>query len=158
MKTQNEVCQADLPRGFQSRRGIQEQPLRYAPKYNRRSVLKKLAVQRGKTKESLISFRRIPSSIGQDCKMKKLSLTIPQGWQRLASLRLRWKLVIIAFAALLVFLLSKGPPPGQNHFVYLADAFLHGKLGVSGGGTDLAEIVPFNGSYYVVYQIGRAHV
>jgi len=83
--------------------------------------------------------------------MKKLSLTIPQGWQRLASLRLRWKLVIIAFAALLVFLLSKGPPPGQNHFVYLADAFLHGKLGVSGGGTVLAEIVPFNGSYYVVY-------
>jgi len=83
--------------------------------------------------------------------MKKLSLTIPQGWQRLASLRLRWKLVIIAFAALLVFLLSKGPPPGQNHFVYLADAFLHGKLGVSGGGTVLAEIVPFNGNYYVVY-------
>ena len=62
MKTQNEVYQADLPRGFQSRRGIQEQPLRYAPKYNRRSVLKKLAIQPGKIKEALISFRRIPSS------------------------------------------------------------------------------------------------
>jgi hypothetical protein len=33
----------------------------------------------------------------------------------------------------------------------LADAFLHGKLGVSGGGTGLAEIVPFNGNYFVVY-------
>jgi hypothetical protein len=83
--------------------------------------------------------------------MTKLRLAKPQGWQRIASLRLCWKLLIIALAALLVFLLSKGPPPGQNHFVYLADAFLHGKLGVSGGGTVLAEIVPFSGSYYVVY-------
>jgi 4-amino-4-deoxy-L-arabinose transferase-like glycosyltransferase len=53
--------------------------------------------------------------------------------------------------SLLVFVLSKGPPPGQNHFVYLAEAFLHGKLGVSGGRTVLAEIVPFHGNYYVVY-------
>jgi len=83
--------------------------------------------------------------------MTKLSLEKPQGWQRIASLRLRWKLLIIALAALLVFLLSKGSPPGQNHFVYLADAFLHGRLGVSDGGTVLAEIVPFNGNYYVVY-------
>jgi len=74
-----------------------------------------------------------------------------QGWQRIVSLRLRWKLLLIALVALLVFLLSKGAPVGQNHFVYLADAFLHGKLGVSGGGTSLAEIVPFNGNYFVVY-------
>ena len=53
--------------------------------------------------------------------------------------------------SLACFSTIKGPPPGQNHFVYLADAFLHGKLGVSGGGTVLAEIVPFNGNYYVVY-------
>jgi 4-amino-4-deoxy-L-arabinose transferase-like glycosyltransferase len=83
--------------------------------------------------------------------MTKLSMAKPQGWPRIAPLRLRWKLLIIALVALLVFLLSKGSPPGQNHFVYLADAFLHGKLGVSGRGTVLAEIVPFNGSYYVVY-------
>ncbi len=68
-----------------------------------------------------------------------------------ASLRTLWKLVIIALVALLVFVLSKGPPPGQNHFVYLADAFLHGRLGVTGGGTALAEIVPFHGNFYVVY-------
>ncbi|MGE5533763.1 MAG: hypothetical protein ACM3UN_05385, partial [Bacillota bacterium] len=53
--------------------------------------------------------------------------------------------------ALMVFLLTKGPPPGQNHFVYLAEAFLHGRLGVTGGGSVLAEIVPYNGSFYVVY-------
>ena len=72
-------------------------------------------------------------------------------YQNVASLRLRSKLIIIALISLIVFLLSKGPPPGQNHFVYLADAFLHGRLGVTGGGTSLAEIVPFNGNYYVVY-------
>ncbi len=70
---------------------------------------------------------------------------------KVASLRTRWKLVLIALVALLVFLLSKGPPPGQNHFVYLADAFLHGRLGVTGGGTALAEIVSFHGNFYVVY-------
>lgn len=83
--------------------------------------------------------------------MTRKSLTMSQGWRRIASLRLRWKLLIIALVALLIFFLSKGPFPGQNHFVYLADAFLHGRLGVSGGGTALAEIVPFNGSYFVVY-------
>lgn len=76
---------------------------------------------------------------------------ISQGWRRVASLKLRWKFLIIALVALLVFFLSKGPSPGQNHFVYLADAFLHSRLGVSDGGTALAEIVPFNGSFYVVY-------
>jgi 4-amino-4-deoxy-L-arabinose transferase-like glycosyltransferase len=77
--------------------------------------------------------------------------TISRIFQRVLSLRIRWKLLIIAVAAFLVFLIFKGPPPGQNHFVYLADAFLHGNLGVSGGGMGLAEIVPFNGSYFVVY-------
>ena len=83
--------------------------------------------------------------------MTQKSLMISQGWQRITSLRLRWKLLVIALVALLVFFLSKGPSPGQNHFVYLADAFLHGRLGVSDGGTALAEIVPFNGNYFVVY-------
>jgi len=54
-------------------------------------------------------------------------------------------------AALLVFLLTKAPSPGQNHFVYLAEALLHGRLDVTGGGTVLAEIVPYHGNFYVVY-------
>ncbi len=83
--------------------------------------------------------------------MTKVNQAISQVWVDLVSLRLRWKLLIIALVALFVFVLSKGPPPGQDHFVYLADAFLHGRLGVSGGGTALAEIVPFNGNYFVVY-------
>jgi hypothetical protein len=49
------------------------------------------------------------------------------------------------------FFLSKGSSPGQNHFVYLANAFLHDILGVSDWGTALAEIVPFNGNYFVFY-------
>ena len=83
--------------------------------------------------------------------MPKIAQKATQIYQKLAGLRIRWKLLLIALVALLVFLLSKGPSPGQNHFVYLADAFLHGRLGVTGGGTSLAEIVPFNGNYYVVY-------
>lgn len=47
--------------------------------------------------------------------------------------------------------LTKGPPPGQNHFIFLAEAFLHGKLGLSGSGTLLAELVNYHGNYYVVY-------
>lgn len=83
--------------------------------------------------------------------MSKVSLELSRVYQNLSSLRIRYKLLIIALLALLVFLLSKDSPPGQNHFIYLADAFLHGRLGVTGGGTSLAEIVPYNGSYYVVY-------
>jgi 4-amino-4-deoxy-L-arabinose transferase-like glycosyltransferase len=83
--------------------------------------------------------------------MNGISLALSRVCQRVASLRIRWKLLIIAVVALTVFFLTKGPPPGQNHFVYLADAFLHGRLGLSGSGTSLAEIVNNNGNYYVVY-------
>jgi hypothetical protein len=83
--------------------------------------------------------------------MSKVSLALLRVYQNLSSLRVHYKLLIIALISLLVFLLSKDSPPGQNHFIYLSDAFLHGRLGVTGGGTSLAEIVPYNGSYYVVY-------
>lgn len=83
--------------------------------------------------------------------MKSLPPTLLKAYAKLKSMRIRWKLLLIVLVAFLFFLASKGPAPGQNHFVYLADAFLHGRLGVSGGGEGLAEIVPFNGNYYVVY-------
>jgi hypothetical protein len=83
--------------------------------------------------------------------MKPLKATMAKVYENVAYLRLRWKLLIIAVIALAIFAASKGPPPGQNHFVYLAEAFLHGQLGVSGNGQTLAEIVPFNGNYFVVY-------
>ena len=70
---------------------------------------------------------------------------------KIASLSTFRKFMIIALVSFLVFYLSKGSPPGQNHFVYLADAFLHGKLGLSGQGTALAEIVNYNNNFYVVY-------
>jgi hypothetical protein len=83
--------------------------------------------------------------------MKPIKATMAKICGKLASLRLRWKLLIIAAIALTIFAASKGPSPGQNHFVYLAEAFLHGQLGVSGNGQGLAEIVPFKGNYFVVY-------
>jgi hypothetical protein len=83
--------------------------------------------------------------------MKPLKATMAKAYENVACLRLRWKLLIIAVIALAIFAASKGPPPEQNHFVYLAEAFLHGQLGVSGNGQTLAEIVPFNGNYFVVY-------
>jgi len=83
--------------------------------------------------------------------MSEIKVAFSRVYQKLASLRIRYKLLIIALVALLVLLLTKGPSPGQNHFVYLADALLNGRLGVTGGGTALAEIVPYHGNYYVVY-------
>jgi len=83
--------------------------------------------------------------------MSKVCEALSLVYHRLAGLRVRYKLLIIVLAALFVFLLTKGSSPGQNHFVYLAEAFLHGRLGVTGGGTVLAEIVPYNGNFYVVY-------
>jgi hypothetical protein len=71
--------------------------------------------------------------------------------ERISSLRTYQKFLIIALVSFIILLASKGPPPGQNHFVYLADAFLHGRLGLSGEGTGLAEIVNFNNNFYVVY-------
>jgi 4-amino-4-deoxy-L-arabinose transferase-like glycosyltransferase len=72
-------------------------------------------------------------------------------YQKATLLRLRYKLLIITLVAICIFALSKGSPPGQNHFVYLADSFLHGQLSVTRDGIALAEIVPFQGNYYVVY-------
>lgn len=78
-----------------------------------------------------------------------------RGFQRvvakLESLGTVQKFILIAILSFFVFVLSKGPPPGQDHFVYLADAFLHGRLGVTGAGTALQELVPLNGNFYVVY-------
>jgi 4-amino-4-deoxy-L-arabinose transferase-like glycosyltransferase len=61
------------------------------------------------------------------------------------------KFAIIALICFFILYLSKGPPPGQDHFVYLASSFLHGRLGLTGSGTALAELVNHNGNYYVVY-------
>ena len=83
--------------------------------------------------------------------MSRLFQVLTRVYQNVAAMRLRWKFIAIALIALIIFFLSKGPSPGQNHFVYLADAFLHGRLGVTGGGMSLAEIVPFKGNYFVVY-------
>jgi 4-amino-4-deoxy-L-arabinose transferase-like glycosyltransferase len=83
--------------------------------------------------------------------MKQIKAVFSRVIDNFASLRTRYKLLIIFLFAFTLFLLSKGPPPGQNHFVYLADAFLHGKLGLSSSAPALAELVPYNGNFYVVY-------
>jgi hypothetical protein len=83
--------------------------------------------------------------------MNKVSLGIRRVYAKIDSLGTVQKFILIALVSFLVFSLSKGPPPGQNHFVYLADAFLHGRLGLTGSGTGLAELVNYHGNFYVVY-------
>ena len=83
--------------------------------------------------------------------MNRISPLILRATDKLASLGTIQKFIIITLIAFFILALTKGPPPGQNHYVYLADAFLHGGLGVSGGGISLQEIVPLNGNFYVVY-------
>lgn len=55
-------------------------------------------------------------------------------------------LFIITF--LVYSISSKGEGAGWNHYVYLADAFLHGHLYIS---NILTELAPWNGRYFVVY-------
>ena len=83
--------------------------------------------------------------------MNDIRLGLNRVYSKIGSLGALQKFILIALVSFAIFALSKGPSPGQNHFVYLADAFLHGRLGVTGGGTALAEIVPLHGNYYVVY-------
>jgi len=72
-------------------------------------------------------------------------------YEKFDSLGAFTKFVLIALVSFFVFFLSKGPPPGQDHFVYLAYSFLHGRLGLTGAGTGLAELIHYHGNYYVVY-------
>jgi 4-amino-4-deoxy-L-arabinose transferase-like glycosyltransferase len=83
--------------------------------------------------------------------MDRISPLMRRASEKIASLGTIQKFILIALISFFIFALSKGPAPGQNHFVYLADAFLHGRLSLSGGGISLAEVVPQNGNYYVVY-------
>ena len=81
----------------------------------------------------------------------KISFAARQLYDSIASMRTIWKFILIALVSFFVFALSKGPPPGKNHFVYLAESFLHGRLGLTGSGTALAELIKYHGNYYVVY-------
>ncbi len=83
--------------------------------------------------------------------MNTIKLGLRQLYAKITSLGTLQKFILIAIISLVIFALTKGPPPGQDHYVWLANAFLHGKLGVSGDGIALQEIVPLNGNYYVVY-------
>ncbi len=74
-----------------------------------------------------------------------------QLYDKIASLSTITKFILIALISFLVFYLSKGPPPGQDHYVYLAYSFLHGRLNLTGAGTALEELVSLHGNYYVVY-------
>lgn len=83
--------------------------------------------------------------------MSKITQDLRQLYDKFESLGTFKKFVIIGLLCFGVFYLHKGPPPGQNHFVYLAESFLHGRLGLTGAGTVLAELVHYHGNYYVVY-------
>ncbi|MEM2110458.1 MAG: hypothetical protein QXX08_01090 [Candidatus Bathyarchaeia archaeon] len=59
--------------------------------------------------------------------------------------------LLVMLLSLMIYLLTKGPHVAQNHFVFLAEAFLKGKLGILSSSTGLSELVPYQGNYYVVY-------
>lgn len=87
----------------------------------------------------------------RQCGMNEIRFAARRLSEKVGSLSTTWKFILIALIAFLILALSKGPPPGQDHFVYLAYSFLHGRLYVTGGGTALEELVLLNGHYYVVY-------
>ena len=64
--------------------------------------------------------------------------------------------VFIAFTFLiLTFLIYAATGSGfvthSNYFTWLADAFLHGRLGLTKASHNLDELVPVNGRFYVIY-------
>jgi 4-amino-4-deoxy-L-arabinose transferase-like glycosyltransferase len=83
--------------------------------------------------------------------MNRISLWTLRLYDKVTPLSTVSKFILIALMSFLIFGLSKGPPPGQNHFVYLAYSFIHGRLDLTGAGTALAELVSLHGNYYVVY-------
>jgi hypothetical protein len=44
-----------------------------------------------------------------------------------------------------------GYPTPYNYFTWLADAFLHGRLGLTKASPYLGELIPVNGKFYVIY-------
>ncbi len=83
--------------------------------------------------------------------MDQVSRWLSHQARNITSLPVPYTFTIIMIVVLALYLLSKGQSSEQNHFVYLADAFLHGSLSLSGHGITLNEVVPYHGSYYVVY-------
>jgi hypothetical protein len=55
---------------------------------------------------------------------------------------------IITFA--IYYITGEGSTP-YNYYVYLADAFLHGRLYLTENPSWLSELIPINGKYYVIY-------
>ena len=62
-----------------------------------------------------------------------------------------FKFLLIALSTLTVYMVTRGPYVYQNHFVYLAEAFINGRLGLINPPASLAELVFHKGYYYVVY-------
>ncbi|MCU0483145.1 MAG: hypothetical protein MUC54_02565 [Chloroflexi bacterium] len=59
---------------------------------------------------------------------------------------------LLFLAALLVYwLVKQGRPTGLDYFVPLADAFLHGRTWLIDPPSNLNELVPLDGHWYVVY-------
>jgi hypothetical protein len=50
------------------------------------------------------------------------------------------------------------PPVGVKHYLYLADAFLHGSLSVQNPPSELIEVIPFQGGNYLAYGVMPAIV
>jgi hypothetical protein len=52
---------------------------------------------------------------------------------------------------IIYFATGPGIPTPYNYFTWLADAFLHGRLGLTKASHYLGELIPVNGRFYVIY-------
>jgi hypothetical protein len=64
--------------------------------------------------------------------------------------------VFVAFtffilASLIYYATGPGSPTPYNYFIWLADAFLHGRLGLTEASPYLGELIPVGGRFYVIY-------
>jgi hypothetical protein len=59
--------------------------------------------------------------------------------------------LFLFIATLIIYYITSGGTTPYNYFVYLADAFLHGRLYLTEHPSWLGELVPVNGKYYVIY-------
>lgn len=69
------------------------------------------------------------------------------------TVQLRWALVWLLTAFAVYWLASHHLPVKAKHYVYMADAFLHGSLSVQNPPPDLIEVISFHGGHYFGYGV-----
>jgi hypothetical protein len=69
------------------------------------------------------------------------------------AVQLRRALIWFLAAFAVYWLASDHLPVKHKHYVYMADAFLHGSLSVQNPPPDLIEVISFHGGHYFGYGV-----